>query len=125
MSVQPPKSFTLSVFHQFKASHTLLGHPVPHFHLWKLAAEFKVSAPLSQDRVIDLVFLQKNFDEVIRPLEASYLNETLQVSPTSENLCVWVWDQLLQRLPDAPLYAVEVSLCDLEGRSTGKARLGQ
>ena len=116
--------FRLSVFHEFKASHSLEGFETPHFHLFRVSACFRVPYPISGDRVIDLVFLQKNLEALVAPVRNRYLNEALSMSPTSENLCVWLWNGLAERLPEAPLHAVSVELCDLDGKAMGKATLG-
>ena len=117
--------FCLTVYNELRASHSLEGFEIPHFHLFKVSASFEVPYPMAGDRVIDLVFLQKTLDCTLFPLQNQYLNTTLNVSPTSENLCVWLWNELKPQLPDAPLCSVSIELCDLEGRPTGKATLGR
>jgi len=116
--------FELSVFNEFRASHSLAGFETPHFHLFKVAAVFRVPHPLTGDRVLDLVFLQKVLDCSLHPLHNCHLNSTLPFSPTSENLCVWLREELVRQLPDAPLHSVSIELADLDGRSMGKATLG-
>ena len=124
MSADSRLFFELSVFNEFRASHSLAGFETPHFHLFKVAATFRVPFPLSGDRVLDLVFLQRVLDCSLHPIQNRYLNEALPFSPTSENLCVWLREELVRQLPDAPLHSVSVELADLEGRAMGKAILG-
>lgn len=86
--MQKPNRISLSVFSELKASHSLAGYEIPHFHLWKVEVEFSKALPLKEDRLIDLVFLKTKIDELLLPLQGRYLNETLSFSPTSEN--VWI-----------------------------------
>jgi 6-pyruvoyl-tetrahydropterin synthase len=120
---QKPASISLEVEHEFRASHTLEGHEVPHFHLWKVAVEFKAALPLPNDRLIDLIFLQTLLEKITSPLKGTYLNQSFAEAPTSENMALWLWEQIVIALPDAPLHQVQVRLCDLEGVSTGSARV--
>ncbi len=124
MKTTADRFFRLSVFGELRASHSLAGFETPHFHLFRVAVEFRMPFPLQGDRVIDLVLLQKVLDGALAPLQGTYLNETLGLSPTSENLCVWISDEFEQRLSGAPLDSVSVELCDLDGRAMGKATLG-
>ena len=118
-----PTRITLDVEHELRASHSLEGFEVPHFHLWKLSAFFEATLPLANDRLIDLVFLQNTMEQIVAPLQGTFLNETFPKSPTSENMALWIWDQISKKLPDAPLCEVQVRLCDLQGFGTGSARV--
>ena len=125
MKSKVPSRIALEVENEFRASHTLEGFEVLHFHLWKISVQFEAKLPLANDRLIDLIFLQTKVDEVLAELRGTHLNDTLTVSPTSENVALWLWDRVGKLLPDAPLHHVQVKLCDLEGRSTGTARVSQ
>jgi 6-pyruvoyl-tetrahydropterin synthase len=118
-----PSRISLSVMHDFKASHSLEGFEQPHFHLWKVSAEFAATFPLQNDKLIDLVFLQNTLHEIIAPIQNRYLNDCLPAAPTTENLCEWFWQAIQGRLPEAPLSAVAITICNLEGEATGAARL--
>lgn len=123
MNTLEPTSIALKVFHQFKASHSLVGFETPHFHLWKITVEFKASLPLKTDRLIDLVLLQEALMQITAPVANTYLNETLGASPTSENMALYIWKKVMERFPNDPLDLVAVSLCDLNGESMGEATL--
>jgi 6-pyruvoyl-tetrahydropterin synthase len=123
-SFKSPTQISLKVLGELKASHSLAGFEVPHFHRFKVALEFQASLPLKQDRLIDLVQLQNDLQKILAPLEGRHLNSALpDLSPTSENLAIWIWDQFLRAHPQAPLKAVSITLCDLEGRASGEARV--
>ncbi len=123
MSRAEPTSISLKVFHQFKASHSLVGFETPHYHLWKITVEFKASLPLKGDRLIDLVLLQEALQKITTPLANTYLNDTLGASPTSENMALYIWKKVNECFPNDPLDLVAVSLCDLQGESMGEATL--
>ena len=118
-----PTSIALTVMGELKASHGLQGFETPHFHIWKVAAQFNAALPLAGDRVIDLVFLQHSLEEILKPVSGQFLNQALPFSPTSENLALWIWDQLIEALPDASLHLVEITLCNLEGTPSGSAKV--
>ncbi len=118
-----PRHLELTVFGSFRASHSLAGFEIPHFHLWKVEATFTSDWPLEGDRLIDLVFLQATMDRVFAGIEGCHLNSILPFSPTSENLTDWIWKRLREEIPGDPLSEVAVSLCDLTGRVSGRARL--
>ena len=120
-----PRHLDLTVFGSFRASHSLAGFETPHFHLWQVEAVFSSDWPLAGDRLIDLVFLQGTLERIFAALDGVFLNEVLDFSPTSENLTAWIWRRLHEELPDAPLSQVAVSLCDLSGKVSGRARLSR
>ncbi len=108
-----------------RASHSLAGFETPHFHLWKITVAFVVPFPLQGDRVIDLVNVKTELDGILDPLKGAYLNTALQLSPTSENLCAWVWERISAQVSEPKLYSVRVSLCNLEGVPMGAATLSE
>ena len=120
-----PKTLTLTVHSEFKASHSLEGFETPHFHLWKIAVAFQQVLPLQKDKLIDLVYLQAEMDQIFTAIEGQYLNEVFAFQPTSENLALWVWEQVNAQSFVAPLSSVQVTLCNLEGVATGAAQVSQ
>lgn len=118
-----PRTLELAVFGSFRASHALEGFEVPHYHLWQVEAVF--SAPLDQagDRLMDLVFLQGTLDQIFLAVNGRHLNALFSFSPTSERMARWVWDRLVEKIPGTPPKEVSVTLCDLDGRASGRARL--
>jgi 6-pyruvoyl-tetrahydropterin synthase len=118
-----PSKLALTVQTELRASHSLAGFELPHFHLWKIAVQFQADLPLKNDRLIDLVFLQTTLDEILAPISGKYLNEVLAVSPTSENMALWIWQKIADKLPNEPLSSVEITLCNLEGHASGSARI--
>jgi 6-pyruvoyl-tetrahydropterin synthase len=62
-------------------------------------------------------------EQILAPIRGTHLNEKLAISPTSENLALWLWDELSSVLPDAPMHSITVDLCNLDGDSMGSARV--
>jgi 6-pyruvoyl-tetrahydropterin synthase len=121
--MRKPSAITLTVFSEFRASHSLEGFETPHFHLWKLSLEFRATLPLQSDRVLDLVYLQEQVSKLTSTLDGCYLNTVLGFSPTSENLANFLWDEFLTAHPTTPLCALTITLCDLFGVATGSAKV--
>ena len=85
-------------FH-FDSSHVLPGHPkcgVLHGHTYRV--EVVVEGDEDADMVIDFDELRRVVDDLIAELDHAHLNELLDM-PTVENLCRWLRDRLLPRLP--------------------------
>ncbi len=121
--ISKPAHLSLTVHSELRASHSLQGFETPHFHLWKISVSFQTELPIEQDRLIDLVFLNQTLETILTPYSGKFLNDALAFSPTSENLALWLWSQVTHALPDAPLSGIEITLCDLEGRASGSARI--
>lgn len=120
----------LEVFHSFKASHSLAGFETPHFHLWRISLTFVdpsfVALGFSKrDRVIDLVELQELIAKLTKPLENTYLNTTLGRSPTSENLCEWIWEQWANLPYFEHLQSISIELSSLDQVAMGRATISR
>ena len=118
-----PSGISLTVFSELKARHSLSGFEVPHVHVWEISLRFDAIFPIPGDRVLDLPILQSGLNQVLSELENTDLNETLGMSPTSENLCWWIWRKWQSRDPSRSLAGVEAILRDQSGRTLGKATL--
>jgi len=117
------KKIALKIFHSFKASHSLAGFEIPHFHLWKVTLKFQAAFPLPGDRLIDMIEAQTILSQITLPLANTYLNDTLGASPTSENMAAYLWAKVAHQFPGQPLHSISVTLCTLDGEATGEAVL--
>ncbi|MFH1218733.1 MAG: 6-carboxytetrahydropterin synthase QueD [Candidatus Peregrinibacteria bacterium] len=56
--------------------------------------------------------------EVIEELDHISLNDIIE-NPSSENLCIWIWDKLSPKLPlkKITLYETENSFCEYSGKA--------
>lgn len=122
-AINQPKHIALKVFHSFKASHSLAGFETPHYHLWKIAVKFQAKFPLPGDRLVDMIAAQTELGEITAPLAGTYLNDTLGMSPTSENMAAFLWNKMNEKFPGQPTHSISVTLCTLDGEATGEAIL--
>ena len=118
-----PSRISFAVYAELKARHSLSGFEVPHVHVWEIGLRFDADFPIPGDRVLDLPVLQRALNDLLSDLENTYLNETLGMSPTSENLCGWIWSKWQSKNPFSSLACVEATLRDPSGRAMGKATL--
>lgn len=88
----------LEVCSELRASHSLVGNELPHVHLWKISVCFSVPFPLKDDRVLDLVMLQNVLNGSLLPYQNTYLNDSLKVSPTSENIAAFVYAEVSKKI---------------------------
>ena len=97
--------FELMVEISFSAAHQLRGYKGAceklHGHNWKVQVHV-VSERLNEiDIAIDFHELKRLADEVIAPLDHSFLNEIFpftEKNPSSENVAKWIYDSLKKRV---------------------------
>ena len=64
--------------------------------------------------VIDAFDIDKHFNKIHKQIDHKLLNEIKGLeNPTSENICVWIWEKLVKELPG--LSKIEI----MENSSTG------
>jgi 6-pyruvoyltetrahydropterin/6-carboxytetrahydropterin synthase len=91
---------------QFEAAHLLPKLPSSHkcrrLHGHSFQAEIAVSGEVDPELgwVIDYAEISDAFRPLWEKLDHYYLNEIPGLeNPTSENIAIWIWDQLKPRLP--------------------------
>ena len=75
-----------------------------------------IRGPINQETgfVIDAFDIDRYFNEVHKKIDHKLLNEIKGLeNPTSENICVYVWDNLIKNIPN--LYSVEIKENDITG----------
>ena len=92
--------------YQFEAAHLLPHLPATHkcrrLHGHSFQVEIVVAGPLHPKLgwVIDYADISKAFKPILDRLDHYYLNEIPGLeNPTSENVAVWIWNELRPRLP--------------------------
>lgn len=116
--------FELMVETCFSAAHQLRGYKGAceklHGHNWKVQVHV-VSERLNEiDIAIDFHELKRLADEVIAPLDHSFLNEIFpftEKNPSSENVAKWIYDSLKKRLNNDTLHLSAVTIWESETAS--------
>jgi 6-pyruvoyltetrahydropterin/6-carboxytetrahydropterin synthase len=112
------------VFH-IEAAHRLPNVPVDHkcarLHGHSFRIEVHVAGEVGPDSgwVQDFADIRAAFEPVNEQLDHHYLNDVPGLeNPTSENLAVWIWNQLLPDLPMLSKIVVQETCtcgCSYEG----------
>jgi 6-pyruvoyltetrahydropterin/6-carboxytetrahydropterin synthase len=100
---------------RFSAGHTLetLGDNERENHGHNYELYVTLEGKVSNNVVVDISNLKKIVtEEVIEPLDHSYLNTKIE-EPTMENILLWTWDKLKPKIP--LLY--EITLHETENNS--------
>jgi 6-pyruvoyltetrahydropterin/6-carboxytetrahydropterin synthase len=99
---------------QFEAAHSLPNLPANHKcarlhgHSFKVYIVVEGECDPTLGWVMDYADISEAFDPLWKQLDHFHLNEIAGLeNPTSENIAVWIWNQLQPRLP--LLSAIEVA----------------
>ena len=100
---------TAEIFKEFgfEAAHQLRNLPAEHkcarLHGHSFKVEVHVRGPIDDHTgwVIDFADITAAWEPIGALLDHRYLNEIpgLETSPTSENLAIWIWEQIAPTLP--------------------------
>jgi len=97
--------FELMVETTFAAAHQLRGYKGKceqmHGHNWKVQAHVAAERLNAIDIAIDFHELKELLNEVIEPLDHSFLNDIFpftEKNPSSENIAKWIYDSLNKKL---------------------------
>ena len=93
------KEFTIEAAHRLPSVPE--GHKCGRLHGHSFKIEIHVRAPLKRSSgwVIDFAKIKEAFRPLYDRLDHHYLNEIEGLeNPTSENICLWVWERLWPRL---------------------------
>jgi len=85
---------------KFEAAHAVIigGDPEEiHGHTFRL--EVAVEGPLKDGYVMDFLELRRIVDEIIGKLDHRNLNALFE-NPTTENIALWIAEELTKRLPE-------------------------
>ena len=112
--------FKLNTVFHFAASHYLTSYHGKceklHGHNYKLIITIK-GAVKADGMVMDYKEIKKTVKEkVIKKLDHSNLNDRFE-NPSSENVSIWIWDELKDLLPlsKVTLFETENYFCEYEG----------
>lgn len=98
---------------EFDAAHNLINYHGKcenlHGHTYKLVVKLKGTRD-KEDMIIDFIELKNIVKEnVVNELDHHYINNIIK-QPTAENIAVWIWNKLLDKLKrdNCKLYEIEV-----------------
>lgn len=113
--------FELMVDTTFAAAHQLRGYKGKceqmHGHNWKVQVHVVAEKLNDIDIAIDFHDLKELLDEVITPLDHSFLNDIFpftEKNPSSENIAKWIYDTLNKKLPDEQVQVSAVTVWESE-----------
>ncbi|OGW56420.1 MAG: 6-carboxytetrahydropterin synthase QueD [Nitrospirae bacterium RBG_16_43_8] len=113
--------FELMVDTTFAAAHQLRGYKGKceqmHGHNWKVQVHVVAEKLNDIDIAIDFRDLKELLDEVITPLDHSFLNDIFpftEKNPSSENIAKWIYDTLNKKLPDEHVQISAVTVWESE-----------
>ena len=113
--------FSLNVVSWFSASHYLSNYHGKcenlHGHNYKLIVSVK--GKVKEDgMVVDYKEIKKIVQEkIIEKIDHTNLNDLIE-NPSSENLCIWIWENLKDEIPlsKITLFETENYFCEYEGK---------
>ncbi|MDO8746674.1 MAG: 6-carboxytetrahydropterin synthase QueD [Thermodesulfovibrionales bacterium] len=113
--------FELMVDTTFAAAHQLRGYKGKceqlHGHNWKVQVHVVTEKLNDIDIAIDFHDLKELLDEVITPLDHSFLNDIFpftEKNPSSENIAKWIYDSLNKKLSDEHVQVSAVTVWESE-----------
>ena len=121
----------LTVHTTLTATHSLSEREHPHPHVWRI--QVCVSGPLEKGRVLSLPDMKRWLDEILAPIQNTYLNDNLRLDsdtkrePTCENLCVYIYDHMyfaIDRMPEVAKRRVKVVWVQVAVLEQGGVELG-
>jgi len=116
--------FELMIETFFSAAHQLRGYKGAceklHGHNWRVQVHVIAERLNEIDIAIDFHELKRLTDEVIAPLDHSFLNELFpftEKNPSSENVAKWIYDSLKKRLSNDAINLSAVTVWESETAS--------
>src|SRR4030042_6927112 len=116
--------FELMIETDFSAAHQIRGYKGEcerlHGHNWKIQVHVVAERLNEIDMVIDFHELKRLTEEVIAPLDHSFLNDIFpftEKNPSSENIAKWIYDSLRKKLNDDNIQLSAVTVWESDGAS--------
>jgi 6-pyruvoyltetrahydropterin/6-carboxytetrahydropterin synthase len=116
--------YELMVETSFSSAHQLRGYKGEceklHGHSWKVQVNVVAERLNEIDMAIDFHEMKEIVDEVISPLDHSFLNEIFpftEKNPSSENIAKWIYDSLKKRLENDNIQLSSVTVWESETTS--------
>ena len=91
-----------------------------HGHNWKVQVHVIAERLNELDIAIDFHDLRKLLNEIVEPLDHSYLNDIFpftEKNPSSENIAKWIYDSMNKKLPYDDVQVSAVTVWESESAS--------
>ena len=118
------RMFELMVETTFAAAHQLRGYKGKceqvHGHNWKVQVHVVAERLNDIDIAMDFHDLKNILNEVIEPLDHSFLNDIFpftEKNPSSENMAKWIYDSLNKKLSDEQVQVSAVTVWESDSAS--------
>lgn len=116
--------FELMVETTFAAAHQLRGYKGKceqvHGHNWKVQVHVVTERLNDIDIAMDFHDLKSILNEVIEPLDHSFLNDIFpftEKNPSSENMAKWIYDSLNKKLSDEQVQVSAITVWESDSAS--------
>jgi len=116
--------FELMIETDFSAAHQIRGYKGEcerlHGHNWKIQVHVVAERLNEIDMVIDFHELKRLTEEVIAPLDHSFLNDIFpftEKNPSSENIAKWIYDSLRKKINNDNIHLSAVTVWESDGAS--------
>jgi 6-pyruvoyltetrahydropterin/6-carboxytetrahydropterin synthase len=116
--------YELMIETHFSSAHQLRGYKGDcerlHGHNWKVQVYVLAEKLNEIDIGIDFHELKKMTEEVLLPLDHSFLNEIFpftEKNPSSENIAKWIYDSLRKKINDDDVHLSGVTVWESDSAS--------
>jgi 6-pyruvoyltetrahydropterin/6-carboxytetrahydropterin synthase len=116
--------FELMIETNFASAHQLRGYKGEcenlHGHNWKVQVYVLAEKLNDIDIAMDFRDLKKMTEEVVAPLDHSYLNDIFpftEKNPSSENIAKWIFDSLKKKISEDYIHLSGVTVWESETAS--------
>jgi 6-pyruvoyltetrahydropterin/6-carboxytetrahydropterin synthase len=116
--------FELTIETYFSAAHQIRGYRGEceklHGHNWKVQVHVVAEKLNEIDIVIDFHELKRLTEEVVAPLDHSFLNDIFpftEKNPSSENIAKWIYDSLRKKINNGNNHLSAVTVWESETSS--------
>jgi 6-pyruvoyltetrahydropterin/6-carboxytetrahydropterin synthase len=116
--------FELTIETYFSAAHQIRGYRGEceklHGHNWKIQVHVIAERLNEIDIVIDFHELKGLTEEVVAPLDHSFLNDIFpftEKNPSSENIAKWIYDSLRKKINNGNIHLSAVTVWESDTSS--------
>jgi 6-pyruvoyltetrahydropterin/6-carboxytetrahydropterin synthase len=116
--------YELMIETSFSAAHQLRGYKGKceqmHGHNWKVQIHVSADKLNEIDIAIDFHDLKRLANEIISPLDHTFLNEIFpftEKNPSSENIAKWIYDSLKKKINDDNIQVTAVTVWESDTAS--------